>query len=67
MPAGMPFIRLLSRLANRTLADQRGATVVEYGLIIALIALAMVGAVGTFSRGLTSMWDNVGEHMVNRR
>lgn len=67
MPADMPFIRLLSRLANRTLADQRGATVVEYGLIIALIALAMVGAVGTFSRGLTSMWDNVGEHMVNRR
>lgn len=67
MPADMPFIRLLSRLANRTLADQRGATVVEYGLIIALIALAMVGAVGTFSRGLTSMWDNIGEHMVNRR
>lgn len=63
----MPLIRLLSRLANRTLADQRGATVVEYGLILALIALVMVGAVGNFSRGLTSMLNNVGEHMVNRR
>ena len=67
MPLAMPLIRLLSRLANRTRADQRGATVVEYGLILALIALVMVGAVGNFSRGLTSMLNNVGEHMVNRR
>lgn len=67
MPMAMPLIRLLSRLANRTLADRRGATVVEYGLILALIALAMVGAVGNFSHGLTSMWNNVGDHMVNRQ
>jgi len=39
--------------------DERGATAVEYGLILALIFLAMVVgvvALGTTTRG---MWDNV--------
>ena len=30
--------------------DERGATAVEYGLILALIFLAMVGAVATFKQ-----------------
>jgi pilus assembly protein Flp/PilA len=39
--------------------DQRAATAVEYGLILALIFLAMVGAVGTFANTTIGMWDNV--------
>jgi pilus assembly protein Flp/PilA len=39
--------------------DERGATAVEYGLILALIFLAMVGAVGTFAETTIDMWDNV--------
>jgi pilus assembly protein Flp/PilA len=39
--------------------DERAATAVEYGLILALIFLAMVGAVGTFASTTISMWDNV--------
>jgi pilus assembly protein Flp/PilA len=39
--------------------DERGATAVEYGLILALIFLAMVGAVGTFAETTINMWDNV--------
>jgi pilus assembly protein Flp/PilA len=39
--------------------DERGATAVEYGLILALIFLAMVGAVGTFAGTTTEMWNNV--------
>ncbi len=49
------------------LTDRRGATAVEYGLIIALVVLAMVGALGNFARGSSSMWANVSERVVNAR
>jgi len=39
--------------------DERGATAVEYALILALIFLAMVGAVGTFATTTIEMWSNV--------
>jgi pilus assembly protein Flp/PilA len=39
--------------------DERGATAVEYGLILALIFLAMVGAVGVFANTTTQMWNTV--------
>jgi len=39
--------------------DTRAATAVEYGLILALIFLAMVAAVGNFATKSISMWNNV--------
>ena len=45
--------------------DERGATAVEYGLILALIFLAMVVgvvSVGTTTRG---MWTNVSSSVKN--
>ena len=39
--------------------DESGATAVEYGLILALVFLAMVGAVGTFSNQVIGTWDTV--------
>lgn len=38
---------------------ERGATAVEYGLILALIFLAMVGALGTFASTTTGLWNTV--------
>jgi pilus assembly protein Flp/PilA len=38
-----------ARFALRFARDDSGATAVEYGLIITLIFLAIVGAVGSFS------------------
>lgn len=38
--------------------DQQGATAVEYGLILALIFLAMVGAIQSFGRNAIAMWDD---------
>ena len=44
----------------RLLAESRkAATAVEYGLILALIFLAMVGAVSTFAATTTTMWNEV--------
>lgn len=39
--------------------SERGATAVEYGLIIALIVLAMIGALSHVASGTIGMWDDV--------
>nr|WP_247713192.1 Flp family type IVb pilin [Qipengyuania polymorpha] len=44
--------------------DDRGATAVEYGLIIALIFLAMIGGVQTFGERAIEMWDYVSARMA---
>ena len=45
--------------------DERGATAVEYGLILALIFLAMVGAVVALGETTTGLWGNVSGHVRN--
>ncbi|MGE0180364.1 MAG: Flp family type IVb pilin [Sphingomonas sp.] len=39
--------------------DERGATAVEYGLILAMVFLAMVGAVTMLSGSNAGMWNYV--------
>jgi pilus assembly protein Flp/PilA len=42
----------------RTLArDRRGATAIEYGLIVALIAVFATGAITLFADAAIAMWD----------
>jgi pilus assembly protein Flp/PilA len=41
------------------LRDERGATAIEYGLIAALIAVAIIGAVGLVGTNLTSTFNSV--------
>ena len=43
----------------RLLADQRGATAIEYGLIAALIVVAMMGGLKTLGGGAGGMWTKV--------
>jgi pilus assembly protein Flp/PilA len=52
------FLRKLGR-------NTEGATAVEYGLILALIFLAMVGAVSTFGSESTGMWAFVSEQILS--
>jgi pilus assembly protein Flp/PilA len=44
-------------------SDSRGATAVEYGLILALVFLAMVGAVRAFAQGTIGLWNHVTEEV----
>ena len=44
--------------------DQRGATAIEYGLILALIALAMMAALGTLADETISMWGHVEQEVT---
>jgi pilus assembly protein Flp/PilA len=41
--------------------DERGATAIEYGLILALVFLAMIGAVTAFGQAAIAMWTDVAE------
>jgi pilus assembly protein Flp/PilA len=43
---------------------QSGATAIEYGLIAALIVIAMVGALGSFASTSTLVWDTVSNKVV---
>lgn len=38
---------------------RRAATAVEYGLILALIFMAMVGTISQVSSGTNNMWKNI--------
>jgi pilus assembly protein Flp/PilA len=38
-------------------ADRRGATAIEYGLLVALIAIAMMGGLSALGGGAGGMWS----------
>jgi pilus assembly protein Flp/PilA len=44
---------------NKFLRSENGATAIEYGLIAALVAVAIVGALTALGTGLTTMFTNV--------
>jgi pilus assembly protein Flp/PilA len=50
------------RRTLRTLfADRRGATAIEYGLIAALIVIAMMGALSALGGGAGGMWTDLAD------
>jgi len=53
----MPMRNLIKRIAS----DISGATAVEYGLILALIFLAMVAAIQNFGNVTISIWKKVAD------
>ena len=46
-------------LLKRILRDTQAATAVEYGLIVSLIVIAMIGALQGVASETVSMWDEV--------
>lgn len=54
------------RIFLRTLgADKRGATAIEYGLIAALIVIAMMAGLKTLGGGAGGMWTKIGDAATN--
>jgi pilus assembly protein Flp/PilA len=51
------MIESLTKLA--LVRCERGATAVEYGLIIAMIVIAMIAALTNVANKTTGMWNNV--------
>lgn len=52
------FARLLMILA-RFRKDERGASLVEYGLLVALIALTVITTLGTIGKNLNTLFTTV--------
>ena len=48
-------------LAVRLVRDERGATAIEYGLIAALIAVGVLGAMSALGSGVSGSWGNTAD------
>ncbi len=59
MHRGPSAIKRALAAALRLAADQRGATAVEYGFILALVVIAVMASVAGLADKTTSMWDDV--------
>lgn len=49
----------MTKFISRFAQDESGATAIEYGLIAALIAVALVAAMGFLSDGLSSAFSDI--------
>ena len=47
----------MNRFFREMLVDTRGATAIEYGLIVALVSVAAIVGMQTFGTNLDDMWS----------
>lgn len=55
----MKFYTKAQALINSMRTDEEGATAVEYGLMVSLIAVVIIGAVGAIGLALQGMFNGV--------
>ena len=53
----------IPRNLRRLRSDKRGATAIEYGLIAALIVVAMMGGLSALGGGAGGMWTKLKNHV----
>lgn len=53
------------RLVRRFFNDRTGATVIEYGLIAALMSAAIISGVGAFGGSLQNVFNTLSNTMEN--
>ena len=56
----LQFITIMLMSDVKTKRDERGATAVEYGLMVALIAVVIIAAVTTLGTNLSDKFTEVG-------
>ena len=55
----------MKKFASRFLQDQSGATAIEYGLIVALIAVVIISAVTTLGTNLNASLSTAGSAIAS--
>ncbi len=55
----------IRRTLRRLLADDRGATAIEYGLIVALISIAVISGMSSLGGGSNGMWTHISDDVTN--
>ena len=48
----------------RLVRNKKGATAIEYGLIVALIVIAMIGGLKLFAGSTITMWNDVQQNVT---
>ena len=54
-------------IVRRLLRDRKAATAVEYGLILGLIVLAMLGAIGGVADATIGLWNTISTKVSRAR
>lgn len=54
----------MKRRLDHLARDSKAATAVEYGLIVSLIVIAIIGALTLFANTTTDMWNDVSNQVV---
>ncbi len=62
--AGNRGYPMMSTFIKGLVDDQSGATAIEYGLIISLIVIAMIGALQGVASSTIAMWNDVESRSV---
>ena len=57
------FARVSARIQSRLVRDEEGATAVEYGLIVGLIAIVIIVGVGFLGTTLNGMFNDVANEL----
>lgn len=55
--------RAMKKWLGRVARDERGATAIEYGLIVSLVVIAMISALTNVANTTTGMWNNVSDNV----
>jgi pilus assembly protein Flp/PilA len=58
------YILMQTRLTGLLNRDDRGATAVEYGLMVALIAVVIIGAVAAIGTNLGQVFQTVADRLA---
>ncbi|MGA0597465.1 Flp family type IVb pilin [Enterovirga sp. CN4-39] len=56
----------MSNIFNRFIRDESGATAIEYGLIAALIAVVIIGALNLIGTNLNTAFNTIGTSLGTR-
>ena len=57
------FARISASIQSRLVRDEEGATAVEYGLIVGLIAIVIIVGVGFLGTTLNGMFNDVANEL----
>jgi pilus assembly protein Flp/PilA len=57
------FASVLTKAVSRFIRDQRGASMLEYGLLVGLVAIAAIVAVTAMGSALSDMFDDATGHL----
>lgn len=61
----MKYFQMISARYRSLTAEQTGASLVEYALLIALIAMVALVAIRFFGTELSTSYRSIGQHVVD--